>query len=240
MSGLRVLVVGASSGIGQEVAAQLVAAGAQVATAARRVERLAELHGVKTTLRCDARDPSQCDEVAGAACERLGGLDALVYATGVTRITPLHESGIQDWREVFETNLFGAAMVTKAALPHLTISSSQGRVVMLSSDSADLAYPGLVAYSASKAALSRFCQGFAVEAPALRVTEVVVGPTLGTEGHHNFDPVEFEHWLKRWIDEGFVRYDLQEPSEVASVILDTLRAESPPARLLAAAPSAAR
>src|SRR5438309_927268 len=61
-SGLRALVVGASSGIGREVAQQLVAEGAEVVVAARRVERLLAMAGV-AALTCDVRDPAQCEAV---------------------------------------------------------------------------------------------------------------------------------------------------------------------------------
>jgi NADP-dependent 3-hydroxy acid dehydrogenase YdfG len=228
-----VLIVGASSGIGREIAAQLVAAGACVAGAARRVERLESLPGV-AGFYCDVRDPVQCEAVVAATCDHLGGLDALIYAAGLSRITPLHRAGIEDWQAVFETNVFGAALVTRAALPFLLASPNQGSAMLLSSDSSDLAYPGLVAYSASKAALSRFCQGLAAEVPELKVCEVVVGPTLGTEVSDDFDPVDFQEWAPRWFDGGFVRYEMQQPSDVAAAILAALLAESLPARLVAA------
>jgi NAD(P)-dependent dehydrogenase (short-subunit alcohol dehydrogenase family) len=236
--GLRTLVVGASSGIGRELARQLVDCGARVAAAARRLDRLAELADV-TALCCDVRDPAQCERVVDAASDRLEGLDALVYATGLSKITPLDRSGIDDWQAVFETNVFGAALVTRAALPHLTARGSQGRAVFLSSDSADLAFPGLVAYSASKAALGRFCQGLADERPALRVSEVVVGPTSGTEVADGFDPADFQRWAGRWFEGGYVRHGMQQPADVVAVIVDALLAASPPARVMAAGPTEA-
>ena len=233
--GLRVLVVGASSGIGRELAAELVVQGANVAVAARRLERLAAVPDA-TALCCDVRDPAQCERMVVDAGDRLGGLDALVYATGVSRITPLDRAGIEDWRAIFETNLFGAASVTRSAVPHLTAPGSQGRAVFLTSDSAELAFPGLVAYSASKAALGRFCQGLGDELPALRVSEVVVGPTAGTEVADGFEPSDFEEWAARWFEGGFVRHGLQQPADVVSVIMEALLAEKPPARVLAAGP----
>jgi NAD(P)-dependent dehydrogenase (short-subunit alcohol dehydrogenase family) len=134
---------------------------------------------------------------------------------------------------VFETNMFGAALVTKAAIPHLTAPDSGGRAVFLSSDASELAFPGLVAYSASKAALGRFCQGLGDELPALKVSEVVVGPTAGTEVANSFEPAEFEEWAVRWFEGGFVRHGLQQPSDVVATILEVLLAESPPARVMA-------
>lgn len=233
LGGLRTLVVGASSGIGRELALELVARGARVAAAARRLERLVEMPDV-VALCCDVRDPERCEQLVDDACAQLGGLDALVYATGLSRITPLDRSGIDDWRAIFETNVFGPALVTRAALPHLAAPGSQGRAVFLSSDSSELAFPGLVAYSASKAALGRFCQGLADEQPVLRVSEIVVGPTSGTEVANSFDPAEFQEWAVRWFEGGYVRHGMQQPAEVVAVIVDALLAASPPGRILAA------
>ncbi|MEY2569788.1 MAG: hypothetical protein QOE63_138, partial [Acidimicrobiaceae bacterium] len=150
----RTLVIGASSGIGRELAEQLVARGIPVAAAARRVERVAEIPGL-LALRCDVRDPAQCADVVSAAVDGLGGLDAIIYACGMSQITPLDRTDVDTWAQVFETNVFGAAMVTKSAIPHLVQSTGTGRALFLSSDSSEMAFPGLVAYSASKAALGR-------------------------------------------------------------------------------------
>jgi NAD(P)-dependent dehydrogenase (short-subunit alcohol dehydrogenase family) len=230
--GLRTLVVGASSGIGRELALQLGQLGASVVAAARRADRLEDLPGV-AALRCDVRDDGQCQRLVDDTVAQLGGLDAVVYAAGLSRITPLHRTGIDEWRAVFETNVFGPALVTRAAIPHLTAPDSQGRALFLSSDASELAFPGLVAYSASKAALGRFCQGLGDELPALKVSEVVVGPTSGTEVANNFDPADFEEWAVRWFEGGFVRHGMQQPADVVATILEVLLAESPPTRVMA-------
>jgi NAD(P)-dependent dehydrogenase (short-subunit alcohol dehydrogenase family) len=232
LAGLRVLVVGASSGIGREVAAQLIDNGARVAVAARRADRLAEVVGGRPIV-CDVRDPAQCEHVVATAAADLGGLDAVVYATALSKITPLDTADIEEWRAVFETNVFGAALVTRFAIPHLTAAGSTGRAVFLSSDSSDVAFPGLGAYSASKAALGRFCQGLSDELPAISATEVVVGPTAGTDIADGFDPELFGIWATRWFEEGFVRHAMQHPSDVARVVLGLLVDPSPPRRVFA-------
>jgi NAD(P)-dependent dehydrogenase (short-subunit alcohol dehydrogenase family) len=231
---LRVLVVGASSGIGASTASALVEAGARVAGAARRADRIAKLDRV-VPVACDVGNVDITTRAVEEGASALGGLDAVVYATGTTGLTPLDSTGPDEWNLIFTTNVFGAAMVTRAALPHLRADGSDGRAVFLSSDSAVKPYPGLVAYGASKAALSAFCLGLASEFGDLRVTEVVVGPTVDTEVGDHFDPDAFATWFTRWCDEGFVRYGYQVSADVASVIADTLRAERPGARVMAAA-----
>jgi NAD(P)-dependent dehydrogenase (short-subunit alcohol dehydrogenase family) len=232
-AGLRTLIVGASSGIGREIAQQLANQGARVVAAARRLERLESLSGVTATA-CDVRDPQQCEAVVATAVEHLGGLDALVFAAGLSRITPLERPNADDWDAVFETNLFGPVNITRAAIPHLTSPDSQGRAVYLSSDASELAFPGLVAYSASKAALGRYCQGLADEIAGLRVSEVVVGPTAGTEIANGFDPADFEEWAVRWFEGGYVRHGMQQPKDVSDVVVAALVADVPAVRILAA------
>jgi len=230
--GLRVVVVGASSGIGREIAFQLVGGGARVAVAARRADRLGDLVGA-TPIPCDVRDPLQCERMVARAAAACGGLDAVIYATAVSRITPVDTASIDEWRAVFETNVFGAALVTRFAIPHLTAQGSAGRAVFLSSDSSDVAFPGLAAYSASKAALGRFCQGLSDELPAVSATEVVVGPTAGTDIADGFDRELFGVWAARWFEEGFVRHAMQQPGDVARVVLALLQDASPPRRVFA-------
>jgi NAD(P)-dependent dehydrogenase (short-subunit alcohol dehydrogenase family) len=230
----RVLVVGASSGIGAATASALAGAGAHVVGAARRENKIAELDGV-IPVGCDVSSAEQCQLAVEAAVGHLGGLDTLVYAAGITGLSPLDSTGPEVWTQIFTTNLFGAAMVSRAALPHLRREGSDGRAVFLSSDSAVKPYPGLVAYAASKAALSAFCQGLANEFDELRVTELMVGPTVDTEVAEQFDPDELAGWYIRWCDEGFVRYGYQLSADVAAVVLDTLRAERPESVVLAAA-----
>jgi NAD(P)-dependent dehydrogenase (short-subunit alcohol dehydrogenase family) len=231
---LRVLVVGASSGIGAATATALVESGAHVVGAARREARVGELPGV-TPVACDVSLPDDCDRVVATAVEALGGLDALVYAAGTTGLMPLDSTGHDKWSEIFNANIFGAAMVTRAALVHLTEERSDSRAVYLSSDSLEMPYPGLVPYAASKAALRAFCLGLASEFRGLRVTEIMVGPTIDTEVGDHFDPDAFTGWFARWNDEGFIRFGYQLAVDVAAVIVETLRSQDPESRITAAA-----
>jgi NAD(P)-dependent dehydrogenase (short-subunit alcohol dehydrogenase family) len=230
---LRALVIGASSGIGASTAQALAESGARVVGAARRTQRIDELEGV-VPVACDVGDPEECERAVAEAVEVLGGLDALIYAAGTTGITPLHTTGHEAWTEFFATNLFGAALVSRAALPHLQAATSDGRAIFLTSDSAVKPYPGLVVYGASKAALSAFCQGLSAECPTLQVTEVMVGPTIDTEVGDHFDMEVFGYWFDRWSAEGYLRYDYQLATDVAAVLLEVVRADKPDPMVLAA------
>jgi NAD(P)-dependent dehydrogenase (short-subunit alcohol dehydrogenase family) len=116
------------------------------------------------------------------AAEGLGGIDALVYAPGIGPLARLVDTDAETWRRVFDTNVIGAALVTAAALPHLTESS--GTAVYLSSVSASVTppWPGLGAYAVSKAALDKLVEAWRGEHPTVGFTRVVVGECMGGEG----------------------------------------------------------
>ena len=75
-----------------------------------------------STVVCDVRRPEQCDAVVRDAVEQLGGLDVVVYATAVDPLVRLVDTDAERWRDVYETNVFGASLVTRAALAPLTES----------------------------------------------------------------------------------------------------------------------
>lgn len=179
LDGRRVLVVGASSGIGREVGLQAAGAGAAVAFAARRRELLDEIvrgcAGEAVAIGCDVRVPDECEELVDTAIGALGGLDTLVYAAGTSPLAPLRRADANLWHLVVETNLVGAVLVTAATLPHLL--SAAGRAIYLSSSSVGRPWPGLVPYAVTKAGLEEFVRGLRAEHPDLRVSRVVVGPT---------------------------------------------------------------
>lgn len=235
LEGMRVLVVGASSGIGRTTARVLHEAGATVVGAARRTERIEEL-GIPA-VHCDLLDPDECMRGAERAVELLGGLDALVSVAGLTHLTPLDEAGYGTWHTLLDTNLVGPALITRAVLAHLLAPTSAHRALYVSSDSARKPYPGMVLYGASKAALEMFSEGLHHEYPVIRSTHVMVGPTLDTEMMRDEDGDRLTPYLQRWIDEGFIRYAPQESPAVAEVILGLLRSDDPPHRADAVGPA---
>jgi NADP-dependent 3-hydroxy acid dehydrogenase YdfG len=235
VTGQRTLIVGASSGIGRGLARALIDHGATVVAAARRLDRLEELEGA-TPIACDVTKFGDVEALVEGAVDKMGGLDTLIYATGLSRLHGLDQASYEDWLELYSTNIFGAALLTRAALPHLQADGSHGRAVFLTSDSADKPYPGLVVYGTSKAALRAYTQGLAAEYKDLRVTEVVIGATAGTEVANHFDPDLFGKWLPRWYKQGYIRYEMLQVDDVASMIIEVLGADSPPEVLRATGP----
>lgn len=205
LDGQRILVVGASSGIGREVGIQSARAGASVAFAARRTELLegavAAAGGASFAVPCDVQLDGQSEHAVAEAVARFGGLDAVVYAAGVSPLTRLADADATLWRRVFGTNVVGAAMAARASLPHL--EASGGRLLLLGSSSVGRPYPGLVPYTTTKAALHELARGLRNEYPWLRVTNFVVGPTL-TGFADGWDHELATEMFDRWMAEGFL------------------------------------
>ena len=183
---MRTVVVGASSGLGRCIAIGLGKRGASVALLARRKDRLVdaakEAGPGAVAIACDVTEPSSCRDAIEEAANELGGIDALVYSTGIGPLRRLVDLDADTWRRTFETNVTGAALVTAAAIPHLTASG--GVAAYLTSVSASLTppWPGLAAYAVTKAALEKLVEAWRVEHPAVGFTRVIVGNCGGRRG----------------------------------------------------------
>lgn len=183
---MRVVVVGASSGLGRCIGVGLGKRGAQVALMARRVERLesaaAEAGEGTIAVACDVTDDASIASAIGKAAAELGGIDALVYTPAIGPLARLETIDGATWARVFETNVTGAALVTAAVLPHL--KASGGSAIFLSSVSASQTapWPGLGAYAVSKAALDKLVEAWRAEHPEVGFTRCVVGDCAGGEG----------------------------------------------------------
>ena len=171
---MKTVVVGASSGLGRCIGIGLAQRGAEVALLARRHDRLvdaAKEAGAGTlAITCDVTDAASCATAIEEAAAGLGGIDALVYSTGIGPLGRLVDIDADTWRRAFDTNVTGAALITAAALPHL--AAAGGAAAYLSSVSASLTppWPGLGAYVVSKAALDKLVEAWRVEHPQVGFT----------------------------------------------------------------------
>jgi NAD(P)-dependent dehydrogenase (short-subunit alcohol dehydrogenase family) len=205
--GKRIVVVGASAGIGAEVAVQAAGAGATVVVAARRPDRLEQVvarcaDGRALAIECDVRDPAACDSLVVRSVEQLGGLDAVVYSTAIDPLVRLVDTDAQQWSDVLSTNVIGASLVCRAAVPHLGASS--GRFVFVSATSVGRPLPGMGAYETSKAALEELARAWRGEHPEVGFSTVAVGNTLGTEVTTSWDPVLLGELGGTWAERGYV------------------------------------
>ncbi|MDG2029082.1 MAG: SDR family NAD(P)-dependent oxidoreductase [Acidimicrobiales bacterium] len=223
----RVLIVGASAGIGRATGELAAADGARVAFAARRGDVLdeivADLDGC-VAVPCDVTDPGAAMAAVDESADALGGLDAVVYVAGVFPIGMLDEMDSSVWQDTFDLNVFGAAAVTRAAAKHL--KESGGRLVFISSNAPERPWPGMVVYAASKAALDSLVEGWNHEHPDVGATRVVVGPTNTSPPDWDMDLAMELH--AKWASGGYLPENpqIQEPEDVAQAVCDVLRSNT--------------
>ena len=183
-SGQRVLVTGASSGIGAGLAEEFARRGAVVGICARREQRLDEVlsrcrvHSPDSRRWvCDLADPAAVDDLAAAALDELGGVDVLVNNAGIPKrrhVTRLDPATVES---VMNINFFSPVRLTLALLPHM-LERGDGRIVNISSVAATLSSPGESAYDASKAAVTSFSESMAVDLWQTGIKVLVVYPGL--------------------------------------------------------------
>ncbi len=182
LTGKRVLVTGASSGIGAGLAEDFAAAGAVVGICARRRDRLEAV-----LARCRATSPGsrmwvadlavddEVDRLAAAALEELGGVDVLVNNAGIPKRRHVTRLDPDTVAQVMQINYLSPVRLTLALLPAM-LDQGSGRIVNISSVAAPLSAPGEAAYGATKAALTVFSETMAVDLWETGVRVMVVYP----------------------------------------------------------------
>jgi len=170
ITGQVALVTGASSGIGQHFAEILAAAGAKVALAARRADRLAELArtieaqgGECLPVTCDVTRQDSIAAAIVAAEAQLGPLSILVNNAGVVVSKPLFEHTEEDWDHVIDTNLKGAWLMARDFAHHLVELKRPGRIINISSILASHTIGRVPAYCTAKAGLTHLTHVLAME-----------------------------------------------------------------------------
>ena len=188
LEGRRVLVTGASSGIGAAVARTLTGAGARVALVARRADELERLaaelgEDAAVAVPADLTDDDAATAAVHAASRRLGGLDALVNAAGVMHAGPVVDSPAteattpEQWRRMFALNVVALLVVTRAAAEHLRAGTAPAVVNVSSMSGRRVPTAAGAVYAATKHAVHAASDGLRMElAPeGVRVTTVAPG-----------------------------------------------------------------
>jgi NAD(P)-dependent dehydrogenase (short-subunit alcohol dehydrogenase family) len=165
LAGKRVIVTGASSGIGKEVALRLLQSGAQVSLVSRNPDRI--LHELPAGSNAkgyaiDLGDISQVSAKIQAIVADMGGVDILINNAGMAYIGELIDMPLTEWQKLFDLNLTSIFQCLQATLPTMR-SQKSGKVINVASIAAKQGFPNWGAYCASKFALLGLTQALMLE-----------------------------------------------------------------------------
>ncbi len=170
LEGKCALVTGASSGLGRHFALVLARAGARVAIAARRVERLEALateirdaRGTAAVIALDVTDPAQVPSAFDAAEAALGPIDILINNAGVATGTWFTKLTEENWRQVLDVNLDGVFRVGREAAARMVARRSGGSIVNIASVLGIGVLKAVAPYAVSKAAVIQLTKAMALE-----------------------------------------------------------------------------
>lgn len=216
------LVTGASSGIGEATAVALAEAGAKVAIAARRRDRLDQLAArlqalgaEPLVLPADLLDESEAQRVVAETEAHYGRLDILVNNAGVMYLEPVAEADLGRWRRMLELNVLSLIASTQAALRGMR-ERREGDIVNIASTAGRIANPMAAAYSATKFGVVAFSEALRREVYQDRVRVSVIEPGLvATELRDHIGNPAVKDAINAWADS---LRQLQ-PLDVAEAIL---------------------
>jgi NAD(P)-dependent dehydrogenase (short-subunit alcohol dehydrogenase family) len=167
-----VFITGASTGIGRAAAEAFRRDGARVAVCARSEIRDLDAFSIQ----CDVRNPDEVNRAIQSVIDQFGELHVLVNNAGFGHYTPVEDQSLEDFENIFRTNVFGPFHCVKAALPHL--KKTRGQVINISSVLARATVPYMTSYSMTKHALHSFSDGLRIELKPYGIDVIEIGPGL--------------------------------------------------------------
>ncbi|MEZ5307565.1 MAG: SDR family oxidoreductase [Pyrinomonadaceae bacterium] len=183
----RVIVTGATSGIGNAVVRQYLRAGARIAAFGRDREALMEVasladESVLRTFACDLASGSEWESVMSEACGWLGEVDVLVNSAGIIANGTIENTGDSDWDRMISVNLTSVFKVTKFVVARMRRPG--GAVVNVSSVAGTRAFPNVLAYCVSKAGVDQLTRCSALELAEAGIRVNAVNPGVVVSNLH--------------------------------------------------------
>ncbi len=219
------IVTGASSGIGLATAERLAAEGARVVAVARSMDKLADLiksikaaGGKALSVAADVTEPGEAQRIVAETVQAFGRIDIVVNAAGIIGTGSIETAKLEDWQYMMNINVQAPFLLMQAAMPHLI--ESKGNVVNVSSVTGIRAFPGVLAYCVSKAAVTQltYCSALEVAAKGVRVNAVC--PGVVTTQLHRTGYMDEEQYNK-FLEHSKTTHPLgrvAQPQEVADLI----------------------
>jgi NADP-dependent 3-hydroxy acid dehydrogenase YdfG len=216
LAGETALVTGASSGIGEATVHALAEAGAAVALAARREERLEDItrdvesaYGVDTlVVPTDVTDVPAVEAMVETTVEEFGGLDILVNNVGLARGEGVADLSTEDYRLMMDVNVDGYFFPTREALPH--VRESGGTLVFIGSFAGQYPRPGNPVYAATKWWVRGFAKSVSADVGEDNVAVTVINPAEVRTEFGGGDGETFE--------DRFEPGEVSDPEEVAAAV----------------------
>ncbi|MDN3239055.1 SDR family NAD(P)-dependent oxidoreductase [Glycomyces tritici] len=238
-------VTGSSRGLGRQFVEAALSRGDKVAATARGVEGfggLVETYGdAVLPLAMDVTDRAAVFSAVERAVGHFGRIDVVVNNAGYAQIGAVEELSEAELRDQMETNVFGAAWVVQAVLPHLREQGS-GRIFQLSSAAGLITVPLGAAYSASKWALEGFNEALAKEVAEFGIKVTIIEPGgFATRQGENPDPMNNGHMAEKLPAYDALRERLAgfagkqpagDPAAAAQALLTLADHDDPPVRIL--------
>ncbi len=222
LTGKRVILTGASGGIGRATAAELVKAGARLALASRNAETLNQLAdtlrkagGDVLCVPTDITKPEDRVRLVNTAVEKFGGLDLLINNAGIGAWGHFATSTPEIMRQVMEVNFFGPIELTRLAVPQL-MKGNQPAVVNVTSMCGRKGMPAWPEYSASKFALVGMSEAWRGEFSRFDVDVITIVPGMTDSGFQN-------NWLRTDGKADLKFKEGMKPEEVAAGIVWAIR-----------------
>jgi NAD(P)-dependent dehydrogenase (short-subunit alcohol dehydrogenase family) len=238
------MITGVSSGFGSAIARAALDRGDLVIGTVRHDRDQAAFEAIapgrSIGMLLDVRDEAAIRAAVAAAETITGGIDILVQNAGYGLIGGVEETSLAEMRAQFEVNVFGAVAVLQAALPAMRARGS-GRLLVITSVSGIVGWPGLGVYSGSKFALEGVCETLAQEVEPLGIKLTMIEPggfktEFGKGSRLRTERVIADYaatvGVNRGILEDHAGYEPGDPAKAAAVILTVADMPAPPLRLL--------
>jgi NADP-dependent 3-hydroxy acid dehydrogenase YdfG len=226
LRGTVALVTGASSGIGEATARALASAGASVAIAARRADRLEQLAGqirdaggAALAIEADVSSPEQAADAVERTVQELGRLDTLINNAGVMLLGPIEDAPLEEWQRMLDVNVAGLLYCAHAALPHLLRAADDGPrqvadIVNVSSVAGRVARRGSGVYNLTKHGVGAFSESLRQEVASRHVRVSLIEPgAVATElRSHNRPEIQDQ------IETRFASIEVMHADDIADAI----------------------
>lgn len=182
LAGKKILLTGASGGIGSKIAEVMMASGAVITLSGSNQEKLQKFsesfdYMHKHTICADLADASACKSLVSQANDMMGGIDIVICNAGYTSDMPFLRISDQNFQKVLDINLTASFIINReAAKLMMKQSNNNGRLINISSVVASTGNAGQINYSAAKAGLEGMTRSFALEVASRGITVNAIAP----------------------------------------------------------------